>query len=111
MTTPDEELDPLDFGDGPPPLDFGHGVRGRWIEDSAGHYVGLHYSHPMPTPPVPGRRCMGSIYFNTPEARAVSPTAAAWVLNTVTPLDVSPSLLCMTCSHHGFIRGGQWVPA
>lgn len=110
----DDELDPLDFGDGPPPLDFGHGVLGRWITDDAGNRIGLLDSHPMPNPPVPGRRCMGSIYFDIPETRAAAPQHAAnyamWQLNSLEPLDVSPSLLC-SCGHHGFIRSGRWVPA
>lgn len=112
----DTEPDPLDFGDGPPPLDFGHGVLGRWVTDKHGHRIGLLYSHPMPDPPVPGRRCMGSITFDTAEARAGVPGHfargyAVWQLHSLEPLDVSPSLLCTTCQHHGFIRQGAWVPA
>lgn len=114
----DEEPDPLDFGNGPPPLDFGYGVRGRWYNGrrEGDEHVGLLYSHPMPNPPVPGRRCMGSILFDTPAAREAIPEHfakghAAWQLNSLEPLDVSPSLLCVTCGHHGFIRNGAWVPA
>jgi hypothetical protein len=111
------EPDPLDFGDGPPPLDFGHGVLGRWyVGKDGGPRVGVLYSHPMPNPPVPGRRCMGSIMFDTEEARQAVPEhfnrgSAVWQLNSLEPLDVSPSLLCTTCGHHGFIKGGRWVPA
>jgi hypothetical protein len=35
----------------------------------------------------------------------------AWTLGATSPLTVSPSLLCRSCGHHGFIRVGQWVPA
>lgn len=107
----DTELDPLDFGDGPPPLDFGHGVLGRWKVNSDGDKVGLLYSHPMPNPPVPGRRCMGSISFDIPELPEGERRYAVWQLHSLEPLDVSPSLLCGTCQHHGFIRQGAWVPA
>lgn len=34
-----------------------------------------------------------------------------WKLEQREPLTISPSLLCMSCQHHGFIRNGQWVPA
>lgn len=112
----DYPAEPLDFGDGPPPLDFGHGVLGRWTVDRQGERVGVHYSHPMPNPPVPGRRCMGGIIFDTPEARAAIPEhfargSGVWQLHSLDPLDVSPSLLCVTCGHHGFIRQGAWVEA
>lgn len=114
--TDGEEPDPLDFGDGPPPLDFGYGVLGRWVVSKDGTKIGLLESHPMPNPPVPGRRCMGSIYFDTPEAAAAAPEHfargwARWQLHSLDPLDVSPSLLCRTCGHHGFIRQGRWIPA
>lgn len=110
MASPDE-LDPLDFGDGPPPLDFGHRVLGRWVTDKDGNKIGINYSHPMPNPPVPGRRCFGGIYFDIPEAREAQHSGGVWQLHSLEPLEVSPSLLCGTCGHHGFIRGGSWVPA
>lgn len=34
-----------------------------------------------------------------------------WKLDSLEPLTISPSLLCMSCQHHGFIREGKWVPA
>jgi hypothetical protein len=34
-----------------------------------------------------------------------------WRLDQLDPLTISPSLLCMSCQHHGFIRGGVWVSA
>lgn len=27
------------------------------------------------------------------------------------PLHVEPSILCLSCGDHGFIRDGKWVPA
>lgn len=26
-------------------------------------------------------------------------------------LTLSPSVVCRTCGHHGFVRAGRWVPA
>jgi hypothetical protein len=111
------ELDPLDFGDGmASAYSLGHDVLARWTVDKGGNRIGVHYSHPMPNPPVPGRRCVGSIIFDTDQARAAVPEhfgngRAVWQLHSLEPLDVSPSLLCRTCGHHGFIRQGAWVPA
>lgn len=34
-----------------------------------------------------------------------------WTLHSLEPLDISPSLLCLICGDHGFIRGGKWIPA
>jgi hypothetical protein len=112
VTTPEPELDPLDFGDGPPPIDFGHGVHGRWVVDKQGNRIGLLESHPKPDGTG---RCFGSVYFRTPEAQVAAPDhyarMALWDLHSLEPLDISPSVLCRTCGHHGFIRNGEWVPA
>lgn len=34
-----------------------------------------------------------------------------WVIECAEPLTVSPSILCIRCRTHGFIRDGRWVPA
>jgi len=34
-----------------------------------------------------------------------------WDIVSLEPLTLSPSLLCLVCQHHGFIREGKWVPA
>jgi hypothetical protein len=34
-----------------------------------------------------------------------------WTLNSLDPLDISPSLLCLICQDHGFIKQGRWIPA
>jgi hypothetical protein len=51
--------------------------------------------------------CGGWVPFN------VHPHAndAHWTVNSLEPLDLSPSLLCTICGNHGFIREGRWVPA
>lgn len=33
-----------------------------------------------------------------------------WTLESMSPLTVSPSILC-SCGAHGFIREGKWIPA
>ena len=58
--------------------------------------------------------CMGFIYFNTPEVRAMRSITndqyPMWDLLSYEPLHVEPSLACV-CGDHGFIRDGKWVPA
>ena len=34
-----------------------------------------------------------------------------WRIDQSEPLTLSPSLLCMRCNRHGWIRDGKWVPA
>lgn len=34
-----------------------------------------------------------------------------WIVESDDPVTLAPSILCLTCGHHGFIRGGRWVPA
>lgn len=34
-----------------------------------------------------------------------------WTLVSWEPLTIAPSVLCVTCGDHGFIRDGKWVPA
>jgi hypothetical protein len=56
-----------------------------------------------------GQRCSGYVKFRgrepNPEGRP------SWVVESEEPLTLSPSVLCTTCGHHGFIRDGKWVPA
>jgi hypothetical protein len=51
----------------------------------------------------------GGVYFTTaPES---IPPEPRWTLEQAEPLTISPSILCGTCGHHGYIQDGQWVPA
>ncbi len=90
-------------------LDLGHGVQiERWITDKAGHRIGLVQSHPGED----GEPCAGPIYFDLPEMRAMWPGIdVLWQVEAWEPLTLSPSLLCVDCGSHGFIRGGRWQPA
>ena len=33
-----------------------------------------------------------------------------WELVSLSPLHVEPSVHCLSCGEHGFIRDGKWVP-
>ena len=73
---------------GPGP-DGGDPVRGgtEWHQDADGDW------------------CVGSLYFQEtngqPRFRVVLED----------PLTIEPSIVCSRCDIHGWIRGGQWVPA
>lgn len=59
-----------------------------------------------------GSACRCYINFDTPEIRAtyVDPREAKfWQVGSWDPLTLSPSILCMICGDHGYIRGGKWV--
>lgn len=59
-----------------------------------------------------GVECTSAIHFDIPEVRAVfTEDAHRWAVESWEPLTVSPSLLCMRCGDHGFIRRGKWEPA
>lgn len=34
-----------------------------------------------------------------------------WTLVSMDPLHVEPSIHCLSCGEHGFIRDGKWIPA
>lgn len=56
--------------------------------------------------------CAGAVNFDTPEvARVITKSAHRWQVQSWDPLTLSPSVLCVTCGDHGFIRNGRWVRA
>jgi len=69
--------------------------------------MGASIAHKKPD----GSDCWGHIYFNLPEVRAHFPASNIWQVESWEPLTISPSVLCMLCGDHGFIRGGRWVRA
>jgi len=52
--------------------------------------------------------CGGWVPFDV-ESEYIPRHAARWAVASYEPLTLSPSLLCMNCQHHGFIRDGRWV--
>lgn len=57
--------------------------------------------------------CCGYVAFDVVSAYVPFDVGSAqgekWTVNSFNPLDLSPSLLCTACNHHGFIRQGVWV--
>jgi hypothetical protein len=59
-----------------------------------------------------GQPCEGLVSFVRPlrpsEHEAARPV---WIVNSLDPLDLDPSILCTVCGAHGYIRRGVWVNA
>lgn len=72
---------------------------------------GLVWRHPAGPKLEGAEHCIGSITFDNPSSRTTVPERSRWTVETWEPLTISPSLLCMACGAHGFIRDGRWVPA
>jgi Family of unknown function (DUF6527) len=80
-------------------VDASHGVLidTRYV-DGALH--GIAYQHPC----IAGGLREAFIPLNPP-------FKTGWDLVSVSPLTITPSLLCRACGHHGFLTEGKWVPA
>jgi hypothetical protein len=101
-------------------IDIGHGHFMRYFSWSPDRALNPQYDG---IPDIPkcgaaighvapnGAKCMSAIHFDTPEVRAVFDKCNVWTVESWEPLTVSPSLLCMRCGDHGFIKNGKWVPA
>ena len=88
------------------PRDIGYGVSVALVTTD-GIVSGLEYHHPRAD--RSGEECGPSwIPF---KGRPHGCDVLGWAVESEEPLTLSPSLLCRTCGHHGFIRGGRWVPA
>jgi hypothetical protein len=80
----------------------------------------LRYGVPLPDVPKAGlilrhlkpsgEGCSSGLFFDLPEIRKHWPSGAKfWKVESWEPLTISPSVLCLTCGDHGFIREGRWV--
>jgi hypothetical protein len=85
---------------------IGHGVQLSTQVDHDGQEIGRSVWHDCKHDYT---AC--GITFDTEAGRASNPGRARWTVESLEPLTVSPSVLCLTCGLHGFIRNGQWVPA
>lgn len=97
-----EEHDPCPAG-GDGVRDIGHGVRIR-LWRRGGEPIGLFESHDAPG----GERCSGSLLFAVPASEGLP--GPRWLIEAWDPLTLQPTIRCTACGHHGFIRGGRWVP-
>jgi len=77
----------------------------------SGEWVGVIEWHLDPA----GELCGGYVAFagfNGLTDRGQQPVERpTWTVVSLDPLTLAPSLQCLTCPHHGFIRDGKWLPA
>lgn len=92
-------------------IDIGHGVEISFTSWGTYDRVGLIEWHRTPD----GRECSGgfgaSVLFDLPGVREAFPNSPLWLVASFDPLTLTPSLLCRTCGHHGWITNGEWNPA
>lgn len=87
--------------------DIGHGVTACEFRYEPEGQLHIAYRHVCgPNADDESDRLAFSAVPVSPEGNARD-----WKLESREPLTISPSLLCMSCQHHGFIREGKWVPA
>lgn len=53
----------------------------------------------------------GAVTFDGEVQRKLVPERARWIVESLDPLTISPSVLMTKCGCHGFIRQGKWVSA
>lgn len=86
-------------------IDVGHGMFVHWCSDSHGPHRLLVEYHPNQTPGHEGEWCSGSIGFVN-----VNPPTGLHTLVAEDPLHVEASVLCTSCTWHGWLRDGRWHP-
>jgi len=86
-------------------FDMGHNHYGYLIKQD-GTPIGVGVLHATPTGEFCGASALWDVSMYAPEHRP-----PCWTLNSLEPVDVSPSLLCLRCGDHGFVKQGRWVPA
>ena len=98
-------------------LDLGSGVYAAFMgyaqerHPDAPDKCGVIISHPAPTETG---RCGGAVFWWRP----VGEQGPVWTLNSLEPLDLSPSIRCKQplkngemFEFHGYIKQGRWVAA
>jgi hypothetical protein len=87
--------------------DIGHDVTISRTVDKNGEWVGLIRRHPKKGGVG---RCSSAVAFDTLASRAAHGDGMSYhTVVSLTPLTLSPSLLCRSCKHHGHIQMGKWT--
>jgi hypothetical protein len=78
---------------------------------SKGEWVGIYEWHKCVAAQNAGDDQLsagGVLFEGYPEYEAGGPR---WTVESLDPLTLSPSIRCLACDNHGFIRGGRWQGA
>lgn len=103
------------------PIDLGHGHTIQFIawKPDRGLPENAERYRDMPDNP----RCGAVVKHPSPDGECarvgsyigldpnMNTSDATWQILQDEPLTLAPSLLCMRCGDHGWIRDGRWVPA
>lgn len=110
----------------PDPLNFGHGVTGRFTSWDPDVELNPQYEGLGPVEhwgmilnhrnPGTGEPCQSHVTFDGPVQRRLEPNAPVWRIEAGwDSLTLHPSILCNParggCGLHGYIRNGRWEPA
>lgn len=82
-------------------LDESRAVEFTTHQGAAGP-TGAHFVHRNKQ--KPDEWCIGGFQWT-------GTTGPNWTLVSLSPLHVEPSIHCLSCGEHGYIRGGRWLPA
>lgn len=100
--------------------DIGHGVRigfagwhpDRELNPHTAHLPEVEkYTLLLEHECVGGERRPNGCVLDGPVSQELDAGRPRWQVVNWEPLTLSPSLLCLSCGLHGFIRDGQWIPA
>lgn len=101
-------------------IDLGHGHTFQFLgwapdRDLNPQYEGIpdveRYAAVVEHPTPSGEPCASGVTFDSEIARRIEPGKAMWIVESWQPITLSPSLLCLRCGDHGFVRDGRWVVA
>jgi hypothetical protein len=100
-------------------IDLGHGHFGRYLSWKPDDLPANRerYGYPLPSVEKVGlairhnEDCESTVMFNLLEVKKWFAGEAVWQVISWEPLTLSPSIQCLRCGDHGFIRDGKWVPS
>lgn len=90
----------------------------EWVTYGTDEVVGAIEHHPRARATELGGHlqeldsdCQGAVFFNVQGVPPSVRDRQLWTVVSWQPLELSPSLHCLTCGNHGWIKGGKWIPA
>ena len=90
-------------------VDLGGGYGGYWFDCGLDHHIALMVYHRCEDRTKHlGGWCIHGVFWERPEGY----DGPVWQrTGDDEHLTISPSILCLICKDHGYIRGGKWERA